>query len=229
MPCILHIETSTEVCSVALSENNQLLFYKESDREMSHSSLLGTYVKEAMETGFTHNKRPDAIAISCGPGSYTGLRIGTSMAKGLCYGLNIPLIAIPTLQVMTYPVIKEGKYSSFLFCPMIDARRMEVYTALYDKNLSVIEDTTAKIIDENSFRNKLSTNKVVFFGNGAEKCKAIINHPNAFFIENIYPLAKNMLSLSKEKFIQKEFMDVAYFEPYYLKDFIATTPKNKIF
>lgn len=228
MSCILHVETSTEVCSVGISENTEMIYYEETNQPMSHSSLLGIFVKKAMEYLDQAGKKADAVAISCGPGSYTGLRIGTSMAKGLCYGLDIPLIAIPTLKIMTVNLIHEKQYKSCLFCPMIDARRMEVYTALYDDNLNTIQNTTAKIIDEDSFADLLGNNRIIFFGNGAEKCKSKISHPHAIFVDNIYPTAKNMVYLSLEKYNESQFEDVAYFEPYYLKDFVATTPKNKI-
>ena len=227
MSCILHIETSTEICSIGISENTELIYYEESNKPMSHSSLLGTFIKKAMEHLERAEKKANAIAISCGPGSYTGLRIGTSMAKGLCYGLNIPLIAVSTLEVMTISLIHEKQYKGCLFCPMIDARRMEAYTALYDDTLNTIKNTTATIIDKNSFSDLLATNKIVFFGNGSEKCKPIISHPNAIFVDNIHPIAKNMLYLSLKKYNQSQFENVAYFEPHYLKDFVATTPKNK--
>ena len=227
MPCILHIETSTEICSVGISENTKLIHYEEVAKPMSHASMLGVFIKKAMDYLDKAGKKINAVAISCGPGSYTGLRIGTSMAKGLCYGLDIPLIAVSTLKAMTVNLIREKQYEDCLFCPMIDARRMEAYTALYNNALKTIKDTSATIVEENTFSDLLATNKIVFFGNGSEKCKSVITHPNAIFIDNIHPTAKNMLNLALEKYNQSQFEDVAYFEPYYLKDFVATTPKNK--
>ena len=228
MACILNIETSGAVCSVALSETGAVIFSKEKYEGMSHASTLGLFMEEALRFARENGKNPDAVAVSCGPGSYTGLRIGVSTAKGLCYGLDIPLIAIPTLQILTLDALSKLDFVDYLYSPMIDARRMEVYTALYDKHLSTVKDVSAEIIDENSFAEELSSRKIAFFGTGAEKCKTVIKHPNAIFAENIYPLAKNMLSLSEEKFNRKAFEDVAYFEPFYLKDFVATTPKNKV-
>ncbi len=230
MPFILNIETSTTVCSVALSANGNVIFSKETYEGMSHASVLGVFVEEAMSFIRKNGQSLDAVAVSCGPGSYTGLRIGVSTAKGLCYGLNIPLIAVPTLLVLTEAAKKNSQFieKETLFCPMIDARRMEVYTALYDNNLQVIKETSAEIITENSFSDILKNYKIIFFGDGAEKCKQLITHSNATFLENINPLAKNMLPLSEQAFYQNNFEDVAYFEPFYLKDFIATTPKNRI-
>ena len=229
MACILHIETSTAVCSIALSDNESVVFSKENHEGMSHASILGLFTEEAMRFARENGKQLDAVAVSCGPGSYTGLRIGVSTAKGLCYGLDIPLIAIPTLQILTVDALHKLDFADYLYCPMIDARRMEVYSALFVKNFTILKDVSAEIIDKNSFADELLSRKIVFFGTGAEKCKAVIKHPNAVFAENIHPLAKNMLSLSEEKFHRKAFEDVAYFEPFYLKDFVATTPKNKVF
>jgi tRNA threonylcarbamoyladenosine biosynthesis protein TsaB len=165
----------------------------------------------------------DAVAVSKGPGSYTGLRIGVSAAKGFCFSLNIPLISVDTLQAMA----KSQNHQNVFFCPMIDARRMEVYTALYDAEGNKIEDISAKIIDENSFEKELKANKIIFFGDGAEKCRVVLeSNPNAIFIENVHPSAKYVNELALEKYNNKEFEDLAYFEPFYLKDFIATTPKK---
>ena len=169
----------------------------------------------------------DAVAVSCGPGSYTGLRIGVSMAKGICYGRNIPLIAIPTPEVMTVPVLLfQDLPEDALLCPMIDARRMEVYAAIYDRALKVKREISADIIDENSYSEFLAEHPVYFFGNGAAKCREKITHPNAHFIENIHPLAKWMFPLAERAMAEKDFKDVAYFEPFYLKEFVASTPKK---
>lgn len=229
MPYILSIETATEVCSVAVSNENQIVFYKEETKGPSHAVLLGLFVNEAIEELRKANIRLDAVAVSCGPGSYTGLRIGVSEAKGLCYGLNIPLIAINTLKIMAQGVLRQGKTDKdALLCPMIDARRMEVYDTLYNSSLQELRPVSADIIDENSFSEVLTNKQVVFFGNGAEKCKTVLHHPNAHFLDDIYPKATDMIELAEESFNKKEFVDVAYFEPFYLKEFVATTPKNKV-
>lgn len=227
MPIILNIETATEVCSVALSQNNKVLFENISVEEQSHSKLLGVYAEEAMEYARTHRLSLDAVAVSSGPGSYTGLRIGVSQAKGLSYGLDIPLIAIPTHKIMAWQ-LKDKADTDTLLCPMIDARRMEVYTTIYDKNMKVVRETSADIIDENSFVDLLDKYKIIFFGNGAAKCKKTINHPNAHFTDNIKPLANAMIDLAEAAYAKERFEDSAYFEPFYLKEFVATIPKNKI-
>lgn len=229
MPCILHIETATNVCSVAISNNQELLFYKVETEGPSHASLLGVFVEQGMKELRSRNMTLDAVAVSCGPGSYTGLRIGVSEAKGLCYGLNIPLIAIETLELLTFPLVKSHAESSkLLFCPMIDARRMEVYTTLYDESLNKLQDTTAEIINEDSFKELLATNRIVFFGNGASKCKEVITSKNASFLDNIYPNAKDMVWLAEQAYQNRNFVDVAYYEPFYLKEFVGTIPKNKV-
>lgn len=229
MPCILNIETATEVCSVAVSKQSKIIFQKEETEGPSHAVLLGRFVNEAIEYLRSENIKLDAIAVSCGPGSYTGLRIGVSEAKGLCFGLNIPLIAVSTLQLLAHGVIeRELTNSPAVLCPMIDARRMEVYDSLFDNKLNILKPVSADIIDENSFADTLKDNKVFFFGNGAEKCRNILQHPNATFIDNIYPSAADMMKLAEAAYKDKTFVDVAYFEPFYLKEFVATTPKNKV-
>jgi tRNA threonylcarbamoyladenosine biosynthesis protein TsaB len=229
MPYILSIETATEVCSVAVSNGSQVIFYKEETNGPSHAVLLGQFVNEAIEELRKAKAKLDAIAVSCGPGSYTGLRIGVSEAKGLCYGLDIPLIAIKTLKIMAYGVLKQDKAEKdILLCPMIDARRMEVYDTVYDDSLQELRSVSADIIDENSFSEFLADRQILFFGNGAEKCKQVLHHPNVQFLDGIYPKATDMTQLAEESFNKKEFVDVAYFEPFYLKEFVATTPKNKV-
>ncbi|NPA35482.1 MAG: tRNA (adenosine(37)-N6)-threonylcarbamoyltransferase complex dimerization subunit type 1 TsaB [Chlorobi bacterium] len=233
MGLILNIETSTDVCSVALSDNGIVTAKKELFQPNSHSTHLTLLIQELFKTsGTPEMKELNAVAVSAGPGSYTGLRIGTSVAKGICYALGIPLIAIDTLTIITTGAFKkltnEEKKSS-LFAPMIDARRMEVYTALHSADLKVIEKTNALIIDEESFADKLKDNRIFFFGNGAAKCKEIINHQNAVFIDNVVPLAANMSELSEQAFQNNDFVDVAYFEPFYLKSFVATISKKKFF
>lgn len=227
MSCILHIETSTEVCSVSASQDGASIFSKEDFNGPSHAVVLGVFVDEALSFIDNHAIPLDAVAVSCGPGSYTGLRIGVSMAKGICYGRNIPLIAIPTPGVMTVPVLLfQDLPEDALLCPMIDARRMEVYAAIYDRALKVKREISADIIDENSYSEFLAEHPVYFFGNGAAKCREKITHPNAHFIENIHPLAKWMFPLAERAMAEKDFKDVAYFEPFYLKEFVASTPKK---
>lgn len=228
MSCVLNIETSTDVCSVAISQDGDSIFKKENFGGPSHATLLGVYVDEALSYIDSHAIPLDAVAVSCGPGSYTGLRIGVSMAKGICYGRNVPLIGIPTLEVLTVPVLLSERVEEedALICPMLDARRMEVYTAVYDRSLRVIRPTAAEIIDEHSFADLLEKGPVYFFGNGAEKCKAAITHPNARFIDNIHPLAKWMFPLAEKAIALNDYKVVAYFEPFYLKEFVATKAKN---
>lgn len=227
MSCILHIETSTEVCSVSASQDGASIFSKEDFNGPSHAVVLGVFVDEVLSFIDNHAIPLDAVAVSCGPGSYTGLRIGVSMAKSICYGRNIPLIAIPTPEVMTVPVLLfQDLPEDALLCPMIDARRMEVYAAIYDRALKVKREISADIIDENSYSEFLAEHPVYFFGNGAAKCREKITHPNAHFIENIHPLAKWMFPLAERAMAEKDFKDVAYFEPFYLKEFVASTPKK---
>ena len=228
MAVILSIETATPVCSCALLQDGQVVINKESHKGQSHSTLLGVFVHDIMHHVRSNSLKLDAIAISNGPGSYTGLRIGVSEAKGLSYGLDIPMIAIPTPHIMA-TIIKDKVDEGTLLCPMIDARRMEVYATILDKSLNVIRKTSADIVDSNSYLDLLSSNKVAFFGNGSEKCKEVITHPDAIFIKDIHPLASAMGILAEKAFSEKDFVDSAYFEPLYLKEFVATIPKNKIF
>ncbi len=227
MPTILSIETATPVCSASLSIDGKVIVNEESHQGQSHASLLGVFVSDIMDYVRQNSLTIDAIAVSSGPGSYTGLRIGVSEAKGLSYGLGIPMIAIPTAQIMASMMI--GKINNdYWLCPMIDARRMEVYSTIFDQSLNQIRKTSADIIDDNSYKELLNKNKIAFFGSGAEKCKNVLTHSNALFIENIDPLASGMVLLAEKAFENKEFVDSAYFEPFYLKEFVATVPKNKI-
>lgn len=226
MALILGIETSTTICSVALSNEEGLLAIKEEGGAYSHAEKLNGFISTVMdEAGVTGNQL-DAVAVSMGPGSYTGLRIGVSTAKGLCYALNKPLIAVPTLKSMALRASKED-VSFDLYCPMIDARRMEVYTALYNRENNEHQPVEAKIITADSYETILADNKVVFFGDGAAKCQEFIGHNKNAMISTLgNPSAEYINELAAIKFELQEFEDVAYFEPYYLKDFIATTPKK---
>ena len=202
MSTILHIETST-------------------------NEKLGTMVDEALSFTDNHAIPFDAVAVSCGPGSYTGLRIGVSMAKGICYGRNLELIAVPTLELLCVPVLlREIAEEDALLCPMLDARRMEVYAGLYDRALKPVREIGADIVTEDTYKEYLDAHPVYFFGNGAQKCMETINHPNAHLIEGIEPLAKWMQPLAERRLLNKQFEDVAYFVPYYLKDFVAKLPKK---
>ncbi len=225
---ILHIETSTNVCSIAISENGKCIFSKSNTDGMNHAALLSVFIEVGMEFLQTMSKKLDAVAVSCGPGSYTGLRIGVSTAKGLCYGLDIPLIAISTLEVLNVQALKIiCKDENTLYCPMIDARRMEVYAAFYNAKGEIMRKISADIIDIESYTEILDNNLVYFFGNGAEKCKTTFTHVNARFIDYLVPLAENMILLSEKAFLESRFVDVAYFEPFYLKEFHTTFPKLK--
>ena len=219
MAFILAIETTTKNCSVALFENEKLLALKEhrSD-DYSHAEQLTLFIKELMQETHLPLNNINAIALSKGPGSYTGLRIGTSTAKGLCYSLGIPLISISTLQAMSYGITSTENFE--LFCPMIDARRMEVFSAVYDKDNKEIRPVKADIVNKQTYSTYLKR-EMLFFGDGALKCQEIINDKNANFIKGIFPSAKNLGELANTKFIKKDFEDIVYFEPYYLKDFVA--------
>ncbi len=222
MSFILNIETSTKNCSVALAKNGKTICCKEkSDEGYSHAEFLHVFINEVLQQGNITFKDLSCIAVGQGPGSYTGLRIGTSSVKGLCFSLNIPMIAMDTLQILA----AQAKVLDGLIIPMIDARRMEVYTATYDCNLNKIDEVKAKIIDADSFLNLPET--VYFIGDCNEKCKPFLTKPNFIFLDDIfYPSAKEMSELSFKKFQNNDFVDVAYFEPYYLKDFVTTKPKK---
>ena len=229
MSCILNIETSTSVCSVALSCNGEVLFEKSSFEGPSHAALLGVYVEEAVAILKEKGDKLDAVAVSSGPGSYTGLRIGVSVAKGICFGYGIPLISVHTLEVIASAAILQMKGASdCLYCAMLDARRMEVYDAIYDVNLNTVRKTVADIVDADTYASYLEKGKVCFFGNGAAKCKTVITSPNAIFLDDIHPLAVNMIPLAEKAFEAGKFEDTAYFEPFYLKEFQATIAKNKV-
>ena len=228
MSCILNIETSTDVCSVAVSDNGQVIFNKEDHSGPNHAVKLGVYVDEALSFIDAHGIPLEAVAVSCGPGSYTGLRIGVSMAKGICYGRDVKLISIPTLELMAVPVLlgEHPTEEDALIVPMLDARRMEVYAKVMDRALKEVRPIQADIVDADTYKEYLDRGTVYFFGNGAEKCMEVINHPNARLVKGIEPLAKNMAPLAEKRFVEGKFEDVAYFVPFYLKDFVAKMPKK---
>ena len=227
MSCILHIDTSTDACSVAVSQDGAVIFHEEELEGPAHAQVIGGMVDEAISFTDSHAIPFDAVAVSSGPGSYTGLRIGASIAKGICYGRNLKLIAIPTLELLCVPVLLGHELEDdALLCPMIDARRMEVYTALYTRALKPIVETEAKVIDTDSFKEQLDLRPIYFLGNGAKKCEDVITHPNAHFIDGIRPLANWMSPLAEKRHANEQFEDVAYFEPYYLKEFIAKKSKD---
>ena len=230
MSCILNIETSTDVCSVAISDSGQVIFNKEDHSGPNHAVKLGVYVDEALDFLDSHGLPLEAVAVSCGPGSYTGLRIGASMAKGICYGRGVKLIAVPTLELMAVPVLlgEHPEEEDALIVPMLDARRMEVYAEVLDRALKVVRPIQADIVDADTYKEYLDKHPVYFFGNGAAKCMETINHPNAHLVEGIEPLAKNMAPLAEKRFVEGKFEDVAYFVPFYLKDFVAKMPKKLI-
>lgn len=224
MAYILNIETSTTNCSVSLSNQGETLVLKEDyGNGYSHAEKLHVYIKEALKEAKINSEQLQAIAVSKGPGSYTGLRIGVSAAKGLAYALNIPLISVSTLQALAKQV--EADYG--LIVPMLDARRLEVYSAIFDINNRLVRKIEAQILDENSFEEQLKIGKVFFIGDGVAKTKTLLSHANAIFIENKLPSADQMSALSFDKYKKSDIEDVAYFEPYYLKDFVALKPKPK--
>ena len=212
MSCILNIETSTDVCSVAVSQDGALLFEKTDLQGPNHAVSLGVFVDEALSFTDNHGIPFDAVAVSCGPGSYTGLRIGVSMAKGICYARNLPLIAVPTLELLAVPVLlgHEELPDDALLCPMLDARRMEVYAAVYDRALRPVRGIQADVVDADTYRPWLDEHPVYFFGNGAAKCMETIGHPNAHLREGIVPLAKHMYPLAEKRIALGQYEDVAY-------------------
>ena len=229
---ILNIESSTAVCSVSVSGDYDVIAFRESRTDRSHAALLTVFVEEVMKEGGLKFSELAAVAVSSGPGSYTGLRIGVSAAKGICYAADLPLIAVNTLATMAQMVISSHNEiidHNCLLCPMIDARRMEVYMALFDHEGKQSGDISAEIIDGDTFSHLPEGTKLIFFGDGAEKCRDVISHRNTLFIPGIYPSAVMMAGFSFKAFKEGKFEDTAYFTPFYLKDFIATTPKNKLF
>jgi tRNA threonylcarbamoyladenosine biosynthesis protein TsaB len=228
MSTILQIETATPVCSVALAVNGVTIAAKEQAAQNIHASSLTLFIDEVMQMAKLNYEDLDAIAVSKGPGSYTGLRIGVSTAKGLCFALDKPLIGINTLEMMANGFLNEHPNYGGLVCPMIDARRMEVFTAVYTNKLQEFEAVNAKVVDDKSFILELNDHYVSFIGDGALKCAPVLDHPNAHFLATNFNSATNMSNLAASAFLEKNFEDVAYFEPFYLKDFVFTTPKVKI-
>lgn len=227
MALILLLETATVSCSVALAEDGEIIAAKELDERNAHASHITLFVQKVLEQGGKTMPELDAVAVSMGPGSYTGLRIGTSTAKGLCYALDIPLIAVNTLQSMAGNIASSGEYPGSLYCPMIDARRMEVYTAVYDEDLREVLPVQARIIDNNSFRELLKNNRIIFFGDGALKCSDVLKDPNAIILPGFVNSARDMREAAARKYRTGDFEDLAYFEPFYLKDFlVAAKPKG---
>jgi tRNA threonylcarbamoyladenosine biosynthesis protein TsaB len=225
MALILQLETGTSSCSVALASNGQVLALKEQHEANIHASHLTLFINEVLKVANKNYEDLDAVAVSMGPGSYTGLRIGVSTAKGLCFALDIPLIAVSTLQAMASAKQSLANDKNLL-CPMIDARRMEVYLAVYNANLSPIEDVKAVILDEHSF-DSFADYTLIFLGDGAEKSKDLYSDTERYRFESHVNSAADLTSLAFEKFTKGELADLAYFEPYYLKDFMVTQPKKK--
>lgn len=231
MANILNIETSTDVCSVALTSEGQVMEHSENYEGQTHATLMSQYVKNCLQYARTREMKLDAVAVSIGPGSYTGLRIGLSEAKGLAFGLNVPLIGVNTLQLLTVSTmfnhfIEEDKV---LYVPMIDARRMEVYTAVYNPALQPVLEPQAMILDEHSFEHLLDQGfTLIAMGNGSDKARQVLTHERMRFISGIKPVALEMMALAEKAFREQDFIDVAYSTPLYLKDFQATKPKNPL-
>lgn len=231
MATIISIETSTTVCSACLSVDGEIVANKEDYKGQNHSVVLGGFVKELLDCANDKKLKLDAVAVSCGPGSYTGLRIGVSTAKGICFGADAKLIAVNTLEAMASGVIRthcEIADEAWL-CPMIDARRMEVYNAFYNLSLTPQKETAATIIESETFADITKDHPIVCFGNGAEKCKGTLTDNKISFIDGIVPLAKDMVPLAEKRFKADKFEDVAYFEPFYLKEFVAEHSQKKLF
>jgi tRNA threonylcarbamoyladenosine biosynthesis protein TsaB len=228
MACILNIETSTQVCSVALGVDGACIYKELSTDGPSHAVLLGVFVEKALEEAKTRNLSLDAVAVSSGPGSYTGLRIGVSLAKGICFGDDIPIIGIPTLKIMTFSAIHQQQDAVGIYYPMLDARRMEVYSALFDSDGREIRETKAEIIEPRFWEAIPGNQAVYIFGNGAEKCRTLIDSPRIVLLKDVFPIAEEMVNLSEDYFRQGKVEKAAYFEPFYLKEFQATVAKNKV-
>lgn len=231
MANILNIETSTSVCSVALTSNGEVLEHRENYEGQTHATLLSAYIQDMLRYATSREIKLDAIAVSIGPGSYTGLRIGLSEAKGLAFGLDLPLIGINTLKLLSVTTMFANFFDdeSTLFVPMIDARRMEVYTAVYDIALKEVMPPQPMVIDEESFSELLESHHLVFCGNGADKVKEVIKHANAEFVKGVKPVALSMMALAEKAVRERDYLDVAYSTPLYLKEFQVTKSKKKLF
>jgi tRNA threonylcarbamoyladenosine biosynthesis protein TsaB len=228
MALILLLETSARNCSVALSSDGSVLFSKIDADGPSHAVKLGIFVDEALKVAEDRGRKIDAVAVSSGPGSYTGLRIGVSLAKGVCYGAGVPLIAIPTLDMLADAVSRKTDLpENALICPMVDARRMEIYTAIYNAKGETIQPASALIVEEQSFSTELAEHPVWFVGDGAAKCRSAIVSDNAHFELEAEPTAESMIPLAEAFYQLNQFEDVAYFEPFYLKEFVATVSKKQ--
>lgn len=233
MSLILCIETGTDICSAALAQDGSLLSLRESEEGRDHARSLASFVDELLKENDLDADDLDAVAVGMGPGSYTGLRIGTSVAKGICYGAGKPLIGVSSLQSMAMTAVEDydagiiecDDLDNVLLCPMIDARRMEVYTAVYDRFGNELSPVEAKIIDETSFADFMTDKQLLLFGGGAAKCAEVIKRPNTV-TASVAPSARGMVRIAQEKFDNAIFEDIAYFEPFYLKEFIAGTPKK---
>ena len=227
MAVILNIETHSDVCSAALTAEGMVLCHYEDFQGRNHAAVLSGFVKSCLDHLRDHEMKLDAVAVSMGPGSYTGLRIGLSEAKGLAYAFDVPLIGVSTLQLIAVKAMFSGHVDGdCLLAPMIDARRMEVYTAVYDFALNEHMKPQAHILTEESYSSILANNKVAFFGDGSEKSKEVIKSPNALFIADIQPVAADMIALAERSFARREFIDLAYSTPEYLKDYRALKPKR---
>lgn len=233
MSFILNIETSTEICSVAIGREGKIVDFLESREEKDHARVLTLLIDNILKKNHVGIEDIVAVAVSEGPGSYTGLRIGVSTAKGLAYGLKIPLLAVSSLKAMAKGILDlkdtEGYPENTWLCPMIEARRMEVYLVFFNLHGEQMTDIRAEVIGEYSFNDLFVERNILFFGTGSAKCKKVLTEKNALFLDNVYPRADYMVSLSDNLFRQQNFVDIAYFEPFYLKEFVATIPKNKIF
>lgn len=229
MAVILNIETSTKVCSAALTAEGMVLVHRESFEGQNHATALSGFIKDCLDYSADHEMDLEAVAVSIGPGSYTGLRIGLSEAKGLAYALNIPLIGVPTLKIMTTRVMfMPDVEPDVLYAPMLDARRMEVYTAVYDLALNPLLPPTPMILEPGCYQQWLDQGTVLFFGDGAEKAKEVITHPNARFIDDIVTLAADMTPLAEMAYVHRDFLDLAYSVPEYLKEYQAVKSRSPL-
>ncbi len=221
MALILSLETSSKECSVALHKNGELLDARLIAEDQAHASKLAVLITEVFKNTGTPMRELKAVTVSAGPGSYTGLRIGTSTAKGICFSLDIPLIAVPTLDLLVFQFLQTNKDCQGLFCPMIDAKRMEVYCQVVDNGLKVVLPVAPKVIEQTAFAELLATQKMFFFGDGSLKCKPVINSVNAIFIDGIKPNASSLGLLAASRYAGQKFEDLVNFTPLYVKDFIA--------